>query len=112
MTDYFGRKYHIPTGQAYKAVNALVQGSCASAFKSGLISRDLTLDADEHIILPVYDELQIERPADRDDEKEFCSRTIECMSRIPQIEDRGLVFRVDAARSDTNWAEKKELKLK
>jgi len=113
VEDFFGRRYHIPVGQAYKAVNALVQGSCASAFKDGLIKVDELYTEkypETHMILPVYDEIQCERPH-KSDEKTFCRRTIDCMGRIPQIEDRGLVFRVDVAKTNTNWAEKQELKI-
>lgn len=112
VTDYFGRRYHVPVGQAYKAVNAIVQGGCAQAFKQGLLQVDELYERkyrDAKIILPVYDELQIERKIKKD-EKRFCQETIECMSVIPELMDIGLKFRVGVKRTVTNWAEKKEIK--
>jgi DNA polymerase I-like protein with 3'-5' exonuclease and polymerase domains len=112
VTDYFGRRYHIPVGQAYKAVNALVQGTSASAFKVGLIAVDRNLQPDEHIILPVYDEIQAEKKlTTKKRERSFVKNVIKRMAHIPQIEERGLVFRIDVAKSVTNWAEKQPLEI-
>ncbi len=112
VEDYFGRKYHVPFGQAYKAVNAIVQGGSAQAFKIGLLNVDDAL-TNERIILPVYDELQIERnlPRTKSVERRWCLDVIGRMTDVPQVVDRGLTFRVDVAKMVTNWAEKKELKI-
>jgi DNA polymerase I-like protein with 3'-5' exonuclease and polymerase domains len=113
VTDYFGRKYHVPYGQAYKAVNAIVQGGSAQAFKQGLLQVDLLYEKkypDVKIILPVYDEIILERKI-KEDEKQFCLDTIKCMSEIRELMDVGLKFRIDVLRSTTNWAEKKKLEI-
>lgn len=113
VEDYFGRRYHVPYGQAYKAVNAIVQGGCAQAFKQGLLQVDELYERkyeDAKIILPVYDELQIERGIKKD-EKMFCCDTMKAMSEIPELMDIGLKFRVDVKRTTTNWAEKERLEI-
>lgn len=113
VQDYFGRRYHVPFGQAYKAVNAIVQGGCAQGFKQGLLQVDELYDkryGDAKIILPVYDELMVERHV-RKDEGVFCQETMECMSEVSELMGVGLTFRVDVKRTITNWAEKKEIKI-
>lgn len=111
VEDFFGRRYHIAPSQSYKAVNALVQGGCAQAFKIGLLQVDGLLYEFPHageIILPVYDEIQIERHSQirMDIEQDFCHQIISCMTDIPQLRDRGLELRVDVEKTTTNWAEK------
>jgi DNA polymerase-1 len=113
VEDYFGRQYHLPDGQGYKAVNALVQGGCAQAFKIALlnIKQNGILSDMTRIILPVHDEVQIKRhksPSQLD--TSFVVLIRSCMEDIPQFLSRGLRLRVDVAYSDTNWAEKKEWK--
>jgi len=113
VIDYFGRRYHVPYGQAYKAVNAIVQGGCAQAFKQGLLQVDELIETkykDAEIILPVYDELQIERKI-RKDEREFCRDIIKAMSEIEELMSVGLRFRVDVKRTTTNWADKETLEI-
>ena len=112
VEDFFGRRYHVPPNQAYKAVNALVQGGCAQAFKIGLLNVDALLVSRQHIILPVYDELQIETPIySKAVEAKWCDNIVSAMINVPQLLDRGLRLRVDVEKSETNWAEKKKLKL-
>jgi len=113
VADYFDRRYHVPFGQSYKAVNAIVQGGCAQAFKQGLLQVDELYERkykDAKIILPVYDELMVEREIKRD-EKMFCRETMKTMSEVAELMDVGLKFRVDIARTTTNWAEKESLKI-
>jgi len=111
VQDYFGRRYHVPRGQAYKTVNAVVQGGCAQAFKQGLLQVDELYERkykEARIILPVYDELMVEREIKRD-EKMFCRETIKCMSEVAELMSVGLKFRVDVKRTVMNWAEKQVL---
>ena len=111
VQDYFGRKYHVPHGQAYKAVNAIVQGGCAQAYKAGLLQVDELLESkykDAKIILPVYDEIQQERTI-QDDEQEYCESIAKALGEIPLLMKLGLKFRVDIERTITNWAEKQPL---
>jgi DNA polymerase I-like protein with 3'-5' exonuclease and polymerase domains len=114
--DWFGRRYHISPNQAYKAVNALVQGGCAQIFKEALINVDKYLEKDIYdtrVILPVHDEFQIESKVwvSPHDEVCTCRKVVECMTEIPQLTERGLRLRVDVSKSDSNWAEKKKVKL-
>ncbi|KKK84762.1 hypothetical protein LCGC14_2780070, partial [marine sediment metagenome] len=45
VEDFFGRRYHIEPGQAYKAPNAVVQGSCAQILKIALIQINEYIEA-------------------------------------------------------------------
>jgi DNA polymerase I-like protein with 3'-5' exonuclease and polymerase domains len=113
VEDYFGRRYHIPLGQSYKAINAIVQGGCAQAFKQGLLQVvELSTNKypDAQIILCPYDELQIEREI-KEDEKMFCRETMKAMSEVSELMNVGLKFRVDVKRTVTNWAEKENLEI-
>jgi len=94
VQDYFGKPYHVPYGQAYKAVNAIVQGGCAQAFKQGLLQVDELLEKKK-----------------RKSEKQFCQETIRAMSEVKELMGVGLRFRVDVKKTTTNWTEKKKLKI-
>ena len=111
--DWFGRRYCIPAGESYKAVNALVQGSCAQIFKIALIKLDaLYGDCDTiNILLTVYDEFQTEMMNNTRHELSFCKEVISCMVEIPQLIERNFKLRVDVEKSETNWADKKKLEV-
>ena len=94
VEDYFGRRYHVPYGQAYKAVNAIVQGGCAQAFKQGLLQVDGLLEGKRYR-----------------SEGKFCRDVIKAMSEVKELMAVGLKFRVDVKKTETNWANKKELKI-
>ena len=118
VEDWFGKRYHVPVGQAYKAVNCLVQGTCAQIFKQALINVNAQSQSniydifdDTNIILPVHDEIQIEARLKPCHEEEFVRRTCICMTDIEQVTSRGLTLKVDACKSTTNWAEKEKIKL-
>jgi DNA polymerase-1 len=112
VQDWFGKMYHIPWGDSYKAVNALIQGVCASGFKVGLLNTVDMLSAwqDVNVILPIHDEVMIEVP-NHYKEKQLIEEVSSNMVNIPEFLDRGLTLRVDVKKSTTNWAEKKEVTL-
>ena len=93
VEDYFGRRYHVPMGQSYKAVNAIVQGGCAQAFKQGLLQVDELLDKRYK------------------SERGFCRSIMKAMGEVKETMDVGLRFRVDVKKTTTNWAEKAALKI-
>jgi DNA polymerase-1 len=110
VEDWFGRRYSIPYGNAYKAINALVQGACAQIFKIALICLDEYLDRSfANIILPVHDEFQIEKREQTGFQRTFCSHVIQRMVEIEELIDRDLKLRVDVSKTTTSWAEKKKL---
>jgi len=94
VEDYFGRRYHVPYGQAYKSVNAIVQGGCAQAFKQGLLQVDELLERKKW-----------------KSEKQFCRSIIKAMSEVAELMRIGLKFRVDIAKTVTNWAKKETLEI-
>lgn len=116
--DWFGKRYCLSPGEAYKAVNAIVQGSCAQIFKIGLLNTAYYLSTlqdkfESNILLPVYDEIQLESRMWKypKEEKIICKGIIELMTKIPQLLERNFRLRVDVKKSKTNWASKKEVKL-
>jgi len=114
VEDWFGRRYHIPVNEAYKAVNALVQGSCAQIFKIALIALNgmLSEAVAYNLLLPVHDEFQIEsKKRDKSFEKTFIYNVRRAMIHIPQLLDRDLRLRVDVSKTTTNWAKKKKLEV-
>jgi len=94
VQDYFGRRYHVPYGQAYKAVNAIVQGGCAQAFKQGLLQVDELLEGKKW-----------------KSEKQFCRDIMKAVSEVEELMEVGLKFRVDVKKTTSNWAEKEKLKV-
>lgn len=115
VEDFFGRRYHIEPGQAYKAPNAVVQGSCAQILKIALIQVDRYINTTSErfrsrIIMPIHDELILERLSKyKKTEKKFMQCVIHEMQNIKQLTDRGLKLTIEVARTKTNWESKKEL---
>jgi len=114
VEDWFGKRYHVPLNQAYKAVNCLVQGGCAQIFKIALLNleeRGFVQSTNINVILPAHDEFQVEKKRYGYPERQFCQDFIRCMVEIDRVLDRGLTLRVDASKSTTNWAEKKKIEI-
>lgn len=118
VEDWFGRRYCVPYGQAYKAVNAIVQGSCAQIFKIGLLNVSYYLSTlqtkfESNIFLTVHDEIQLESRMWKypKEEKIICKGIIELMTGIPQLLERDFRLRVDVSKTMTNWSAKKKVKL-
>lgn len=111
VQDWFGRRYHISVHEAYKAVNAIVQGSCAQIFKIALINIDELIDEDSHIILPIHDEFILEHLpfSSKIQEKNWCDEISDKMASIEQLIKRNLKLRISVKKSSTSWSEKKEL---
>jgi len=112
IEDYFGRHYDIPYQQAYKAVNAVIQGSCAQAFKVAAIALDKVLNDGEKILLMIHDEFQIERNVCIPKvEQLFCKKVLTTMTDIPEFTKKDLLLRVDVKRTLTNWEEKETIEI-
>jgi len=121
VADVYGRRYSIPVGQAYKAVNALIQGSCAQIFKTAMLQVDAFLLAfdkkhgtNSNMLLPVYDEVQMESDClfkAPQAEMEMINGVMKSMIDIPQMMKRGFALRVDPCYTDLNWANKVKIKL-
>ncbi len=113
VKDFFGRRYHIEPGQAYKAPNAVVQGSCAQILKIALLQVDEYIKRvleRARLLFPYHDELILERPSsEKKTEKIFTDAIVQCMQNITQLTDRGLTMRVDVKRSIKSWEDKKKI---
>lgn len=114
ITDLYGKRYHINERLAYLSVNAVVQGTCASALKEAADSIDaymLQTYPESHILLPLHDELIVERRiTSKWAEDMFVRNTKENMEVIIPFLKRGIRLRVDAERTKTNWEEKEPYK--
>jgi hypothetical protein len=109
VEDYFGKRYHVEYGAEYKAVNALIQGGCASGFKIALLNIAAAgiISPECQIMLPVHDEnIFLRKQTSPVKDRIFVNRVVGCMQNIPQFVSRGLTLRVDVKRSRTSWAAK------
>jgi DNA polymerase-1 len=114
VEDWFGKRYTVPVGKAYVAVSAIIAGTCAQAFKVGLLNlvKNVEFSVDKQsILLLIHDECQIERKKALRGERAFVNDVTDQMTDIPQFLERGLRLRVDVAKSVTNWAEKQPLEI-
>ncbi len=115
VEDWTGRQYHLSAGDSYKAVNALVQGQCASVFKKALLSVHKYISTNKigNIILPVHDEIQIESGVWTNEylEKTFIKNICHCMSNIEELCSRDLYLRVSVSVTGSNWADKKKYEV-
>lgn len=118
IEDIFGRRYSIDPAKAYKAVNAIVQGSCAQILKIATIGiqdyyNSIKYRVIPHILLFEHDEIIDEKPnilQNMFDEMNYA--VCEKMTKIKQLVDRGLILQVNVSNTITSWAEKKELEVK
>jgi len=106
VEDLFGRRYSLRASEAYKAANAIIQGSCASAFKTALVHTDNTIRKGENLLMVVHDELFVERVCNKPGKRGFVRRVVEAMEDIEVFKGQGLTLRVGGSRTVTNWAEK------
>lgn len=111
ITDMYGKRYHIGEREAYLSVNAVVQGTCASALKEASDKIDdyhLYLpDNAAWILLPLHDELITERRIiPKYGEDTYVKRLKTSMEEISVFMERGIRLRVDAKRTKTNWENK------
>ena len=112
LVDVFGRRYAIDARKAYKGVNYIVQGSAAGVLKAAMLRvAKRSKNKDSHLqrikmLSCVHDEIMFSVPFD------YPKRVIGKILK-DLMEDRktfAVPITVDVAWSDTNWAEKKELK--
>ena len=120
VEDILGRRYHVSLREAYKAVNALVQGVCAQILKVALIQTYELLDSlyrpTVQPILPLHDELELEVPSKFSNNLSFRTEFVhdikEQMECIPQLMDMGYRLNVSAKMTKTHWEQKKNVKIR
>jgi len=105
VRDRFGRKYHVPRDNAYKAVNAICQGAAATIMKKSIIAARPLKDMGAKMMLTVHDELIVTAPI----------KQAKAIAREGKrlLESQSLPFevpmRVGVDYSITNWSDKKKL---
>lgn len=116
IEDLFGRRYHIHPNQAYKGVNAYIQGGCAQvvkiAYNKIMKWKKRKERSTTFMLVPIHDEFMFERQKKLlSTESMFVNVTKEKMEIIPQLMEKNFRLRVDVKYSTTNWEEKKLLKV-
>lgn len=92
-----GRRFSMPNGEFYKAINGLCQGSGADVLKSALVRLDRAGLAD-YIVVPVHDEVVFSIPKGNADIAAEAARCMEDLSwKIP--------LTVDVTGPLKNWGE-------
>lgn len=117
VQDMFGKRYHISVRDAYKAVNALVQGGCAQVLKIALIklAHYLEFTAPRYrgmraqMIILIHDEIVLEMPKGMPVrlKREILSHAKHMMENITQLLAIGIRLRVDIKKSVASWEDKK-----
>ncbi len=117
VEDKYGRRYHVPRERAYKAVNAVIQGTAATVLKRALVRLEFELgmireemDAVDPLnpplvppgmVLNVHDEVAVEcddRMAPNVPNR--CAKIMEC-------HDFSLPLTVDISWAPDSWADKR-----
>lgn len=109
----FGRKYCINPRQAYKAVNYLVQGSCADLMKNAMIRLFMYLKSSYpmcSILLTLHDELVIEVPIKSHSTK-LMRGIVTRMQKDSNIVGIPVPMPVTMKLSKTKWSEKETIEL-
>lgn len=110
VTNLYGRKYYIENStNYYKGNNYVIQGTGADALKEVEIKIcEYLKDKKSRFILPIHDELALEVHPDEEDEvpkkvKELMESVGDVIKWVPMV--------AEVEMTDTNWAEKHEVKL-
>lgn len=110
VTNLYGRKYYIEKStNYYKGNNYVIQGTGADALKEVEIKIcEYLKDKKSRFILPIHDELALEIAPGEEDEvpkkvKELMESVGDVIKWVPMVSE--------VEMTDTNWAEKKEVKL-
>lgn len=103
IRNKYGRRYHLPTDQAYVGTNRLVQGSSADMVKVAQWRIDRLLAGKKSILInQVHDEVQVDV---HHSELDMVEKIRECMMHYPFLNVR---MEVDVDYSHTSWADKHE----
>ena len=115
VEDLFGKRYHLEIREAYKAVNAVVQGGCAQILKIAATRIESYFDMSSlhsiaNLLLPIHDELVTERRVPTlAYERIYTHEVKERMEVITPFMKQGVRLQVDVSRTKTNWAAKEKL---
>jgi DNA polymerase-1 len=99
----FGRKRRLNQDEAYKGVNALVQGTCGDIMKHAMVRiHNLLAGTRSNILVTIHDELVIEI---HKDELDLVDHIKHAMEDFPQFD---IPLQADVKWTKTNWADKVE----
>lgn len=120
VVDIFGRVYHILQALAYKGLNAIIQGPCATILK---IAHKALAEAFQRLypgsrrprqIKTIHDEIGIEVPEELIINNPLGAVILyklvdRCMTHVPEFTALGVPLRIDISLATENWADKKEV---
>lgn len=118
VQDIFGRRYNIPVREAYKSVNAMVQGSCAQIIKIALIGIQEYLDSlpsfsgkRVRMIMVIHDEIIFEFPLCMGvlQIRKVIRHCMHIMENIKQLTKMGITLKVDPSWSRKSWEDKHDV---
>ena len=100
----FGRRRRLAKDESYKAVNSLVQGSCADIFKTAMVEiHNLLLSTKSNMLLQIHDEAVCEV---HKSELHLVPKIQEIMEKCGNLFEAPLKVGIDSTL--TNWAEKQK----
>ena len=111
----FGRYRRLHPEEAYKAVNAIIQGSAADIIKIAMIRinnylKEYKLDA--NLLISVHDELHLEISNQTINQQKDHSRILEDIVKLMiDFKEVSLPLSVSIGRSKTNWKNKEAIDL-
>jgi DNA polymerase-1 len=114
VTDIFGRRYYINKALAYKGLNAIIQGPCATILK--MAHKALAIEFQKRWpkrrrprqIKTIHDEIGIECPTELCNE-ELYQLIDTAMTNIPEFTALGVPLRIDIGLATESWAKKKDV---
>lgn len=102
VQDLFGRRYHVPQDRAYKAANALCQGTSALILKNGINKTFKKLKGlDACPILTIHDEIVVECAI-----KDIKAAKVALEEGMADLKNFPIPITADISVATTNWAEK------
>lgn len=113
IENAYNRRSYVELGKAYKAVNYMVQGSCADMMKQKMIAvaKYLTDNRfDAHLILTIHDEIVIEVNKRQASVNKLIKPIIRIMEDCSDIFP-GKIFKVDCERMSKDWYNKETVCL-
>lgn len=105
-TDRFGRDYHVPRDLAYKATNAMIQGSAATVMKKAVLRSRALKSLGLRRVAVIHDELVGTCPTEN-----LMEVAREGTRILADRESFEVPLTVSCSASGTSWGDKKKVEL-
>lgn len=107
IVNPFGRKYHIPANEAYKALNYMVQGTASEIMKRALINIDSDLPESANLLLTIHDEVCVEALVTETSVPEIIVKAMQ--GNFKDILGLPCKLQAEISIAEDNWANKKTM---